>query len=202
MKKLLTIPILLGICCGGGGQEQSMTEESEIPQMAKSVLMVIAPKNFRDEEFQEPYDLFSSSGIEVTVASTDTNPAQGMLGVVVKPDITLEQVDPHDYDALIVVGGSGCMDLWDNTTLHAIVQTFNSSKKTIAAICLAPVVLGRAGILRDIKATVYPTAKDELGVCGAHLADSDVVVSGNIITCSGPQAAKDFATAILKAVSQ
>jgi protease I len=202
MKRIMVLVMLLSLCCGGGGQEQLMTEESEIPQKVKSVLIVIAPKNFRDEEFKEPYDLFTNSGIAVTVASTDTNPAQGMLGMVVEPDITLEQVDPSDYDALIVIGGSGCMDLWDNTTLHTIVQTFNGSEKTIAAICLAPVVLGRAGILKDVEATVYPTARDELGVCGAHYTESDVEVSGNIITCSGPQAAKDFAAAILRAVSQ
>jgi protease I len=202
MKIILVSVMLLYLSCGGGGQEQPMNEESENYQMAKSVLMVIAPKNFRDEEFKEPYDLFTSTGIEVTVASTDTHPAHGMLGMVVKPDVVLEQADPHEYDALIIIGGSGCTDLWDNTTLHTIVQTFNSSKKTIAAICLAPVVLGRAGILKDLKATVYPTAKDEIGVCGAHYTESDVEVDGNIITCSGPEAAKDFATAILKAVSQ
>jgi protease I len=202
MKNLLTIAVLLGLCCGGGGQEQPVKEETEIPQTTKSVLMVIAPKNFRDEEFKEPYNLFTSSGVEVTVASTDTHPAHGMLGMVVKPDITLEQVDPDEYDALVVVGGSGCMDLWDNTTLHTIVQAFNTNGKTIAAICLAPVVLGRAGILKDKEAAVYPTAKGELGECGAHYADSDIEVSGNIITCSGPQAAMDFATTILRAVSQ
>jgi protease I len=202
MKIIFLFVMLLCLFCGGGGKDQSMNEESEIPQMAQSVLMIIAPKNFRDEEFKEPYDLFTSTGIEVTVASTDTHPAQGMLGMVVKPDITLERVNPHEYDALIIVGGSGCTDLWDDTTLHTIVQTFNRSKKTIAAICLAPVVLGKAGILKDITATVYPTAKDELGACGAHYIDSDVEVDGNIITCSGPQAAKDFATAILRAVSQ
>jgi protease I len=175
MKIIFLCVMLLYLCCGGGNQEQVMTEENEIP---------------------------TSAGIEVTVASTDTHPAQGMLGMVVTPDITLEQVEPSEYDALVIVGGSGCMDLWDNTALHTIIQTFDSSKKTIAAICIAPVVLGRAGILTDRDAAVYPTAKDELGVCGAHYTESDVVVSGHIITCSGPQSAKDFATAILKSVSQ
>jgi len=164
--------------------------------------MVIAPKDFRDEEFKEPYDLFTNSGIKVIVASTDTVPAKGMLGMTVTPDILLDQVIPDSFDALVIVGGTGCKILWDNTTLHKIVQNFNDTKKTIAAICIAPVVLARAGILKDIKATVYPTAKDNIEKYDADYTDADVEVSGNIITGSNPKASKDFATTILNILKQ
>ncbi len=196
MKSFLFLVLLLSVACGG-------SQQSEIPQkVARSVLIVIAPKDFRDEEFKEPYDLFTKSGIKVTVASTDTIEARGMLGMVVKPDITLEQVQPDSFDALVVVGGTGCELLWDNAKLHQIVQKFHGAKKTIAAICIAPVVLGRAGVLQHVNVTAYPTVKDDIGKCGAQYTGHDVEVSGNIITCSGPQAAKDFATTILTTVSK
>ena len=166
------------------------------------MLIVIAHEDFRDEEFKEPYDLFMKSGIEVVVASTDTAPAKGMLGMTVKPDITLEQVNTDDFDGLVVVGGSGCEQLWDNEMLHNIVRRFNTDNKMIAAICLAPVILGRAGVLEGKVVTAYPTARDEVGKCCAQCTDADIEVSGNVITCSGPKAAADFATAILSVVKQ
>ncbi len=204
MKRTFGAAILLMLCCGGGGQEQAqpVVPESKQPQIAKAVLMVIAPKDFRDEEFKGPYDLFTNSGVHVTVASTDTTPAKGMLGMVVTPDITLGQADPDSFDALVVVGGTGCKILWDNANLHEIVQNFNAAGKTIAAICIAPVVLARAGVLKDKKATVYPSVKDDIEKCGATYTASDVEVCDNIVTSSGPKAAKDFADTILNALSE
>jgi len=202
MKRILVLAILLTICCGGGEGQTQVVSPEKPTQIDKSVLMVIAPKDFRDEEFKEPYDLFTNSGIKVIVASTDTVPAKGMLGMTVTPDILLDQVIPDSFDALVIVGGTGCKILWDNTTLHKIVQNFNDTKKTIAAICIAPVVLARAGILKDIKATVYPTAKDNIEKYDADYTDADVEVSGNIITGSNPKASKDFATTILNTLKQ
>lgn len=202
MKKIFTLAILLTICCGGGEEQTQVVSPEKPIQIDKSVLMVIAPKDFRDEEFKEPYDLFTNSGIKVIVASIDTVPAKGMLGMTVKPDILIDQVKPDSFDALIIIGGTGCQVLWDNTTLHKIVQNFNDTKKTIAAICIAPVVLARAGILKNIKATVYPTSKKDIEKCGASYTGSDVEISGNIITGSNPKASTDFATTILNALKQ
>jgi protease I len=204
MKKIFVLAILFCLFCGGKGEEQAkpVTPEKEIPQISKSVLMIIAPKDFRDEEFKEPYDLFTKSGIKVTIASTDTSPAKGMLGMVVKPEIKLQRVNPDNFDAVVIVGGSGCQDLWNNTKLHEIVNAFNNSKKTIAAICIAPVVLARAGILEEKEATVYPSVKDELTKYGANYSENDVEICDNIITGSGPKVAADFAQAILNTLSQ
>jgi len=207
MKEVATLIILIFLWCGGGKQEKTQQPipppKEEMPTIVtKSVLMVIAPKDFRDEEFKEPYDLLTKSGIKVTIASTDTTPAKGTLGMIVKPQITLEQVVPDSFDAIIIIGGIGCQVLLNNTILHRLVQGFNNTKKTVAAICIAPIVFARAGILKDIKATVYPTSKNELTKYGAQYTGADVEVSGNIITCSGPHAAKDFATKIFKTLSK
>lgn len=204
MKKFYVSIILLCLSCGGGGPEQTQAVPPDVKTVTaeKSILMVIAPKDFRDEEFKEPYDLFTQSGMRVVVASTDTVPVQGTRGMVVTPHITLEQVNPDSFDALVIVGGPGCEMLWDNTTLHTIVQGFDDSKKTIGAICIAPVVLARAGVLKGKNATVYPSVMQDICDCGAQYEKKDVVVYDNIITSSGPQSATDFATTIVNRLSQ
>lgn len=199
MKKLMVFAVFLCLSCGGGDQEK--TEQEEIPQIAKSVLMVIAHQDFRDDEYKASHDLFEKAGITVTVASTDTTPARGSLSMTVTPDMTFEEVVPEDYDAIVVIGGTGCEMLWDNKVLHGIIREFHNESKTVAAICLAPVILGRAGILKDINATVYPTAQDDIGKCGGVYTGADVEVCENIITCSGPQVAKDFAQTVLNTLA-
>jgi len=192
------------IFCGGGKEQKITIQKSEekVVPATKSVLIIIAPKDFRDEEFKEPYDLLTTSGIKVIIASTDTLPAKGMLGTVVKPQILLSQVIPDSFNALVIVGGTGCKVLWDDTMLHTIVQNFEQNHKTIAAICIAPVVLARAGVLKNKKATVYPGVAGEIKPHCAEYTAMDVEISGNTITGSGPQAAKDFAKAILEVLSK
>ncbi len=205
MKRLLMCGALLLVFCGSKSQTASVTKEPE-PVSAntpkKSVLIVIAHKDFRDEEFKEPYELLKNSGMNVVIASTDTTTAKGMLGMSVKPEILIGSADPQDFDALVVVGGTGCRSLWDNETLHGIIRQFDGDKKIIAAICIAPVILARAGILKEEKATVYPSVADEIKPLCADYTGTDVERSNNIITASGPAAAKDFARTILEALSQ
>ncbi len=202
--KILIFPFLFLMFCGGGKEQKVAIQKSgsNVVSSAKPVLIVIAPQDFRDEEFKEPYELLTNSGIKVVIASTDTLPAKGMLGTVIKPELVLNQVHPDSFKALIIVGGTGCKILWDDTLLHKIVQHFEQEQKTIAAICIAPVVLARAGVLKNKKATVYPGVSDEIKPHCAEYTGKDVEISGNIITGAGPQAAKDFAKAILEAISK
>jgi len=76
----------------------------------KKVLMIIASHNFRDEEFLKPKGIFESRGLVVTVASTTSNMATGMLGAKVKPDILLKDVNVAMYDVVVFVGGSGATE--------------------------------------------------------------------------------------------
>jgi protease I len=196
--------VLLVLGCGGGGDKASETapQSEDIETLAETVLIVVPPIDFQDEEFKIPHDLFKRSGLKVVVASTDTTPAKGRLGMVVKPDMMLEQVNTDDFDGLVVVGGAGCVQLWDDETLHAIVQRFNADSKPIAASCLAPVVLARAEILKDKMVTAHPSVRDDIGKSCAGCTDSHVEVSGNVITCSRTEATSDFAEAILDMLGQ
>jgi protease I len=163
--------------------------------MGKKVLMIIAQSNFRDEEFQEPKAILEKKGFEVVVASTTSGTAKGMFGMQVNPDTTVEEIKSEDYEAAVVVGGSGSQKhLWNNAQVHQIVQALNQRGNLVAAICISPVVLARAGLLRERKATVFRTATtlSELKKGGAEISDAPVVADGEIITGRGPEAAKEF----------
>ena len=79
----------------------------------KSVCLVIAPRDFRDEELIETRKELESAGAKVTLVSTHTKPVKGMLGAVARPDGLITQVDPARYDAVVFIGGSGTTALFD-----------------------------------------------------------------------------------------
>ena len=157
--------------------------------------MIIAPRDFRDEEFQEPKAVLEREGVKVVVASTVAGTARGMFGMQVTPDTTVDEVNPADFDAVVVVGGSGSQTyLWNNLKVQKIVQALHQRGRLVAAICISPVVLAKAGLLKGRKATVFRTATtiNELKKAGALISDAPVVVDGKIITGRGPEAAREF----------
>ena len=163
--------------------------------MEKKALMIIAPRDFRDEEFQEPKAVLEREGVKVVVASTVAGIARGMFGMQVTPDTTVDEVNPADFDAVVVVGGSGSQTyLWNNLKVQKIVQALHQRGRLVAAICISPVVLAKAGLLKGRKATVFRTGTtiNELKKGGALISDAPVVVDGKIITGRGPEAAREF----------
>jgi len=171
----------------------------------KKILMIIAPRDFRDEEFQEPKAILEREGFKVVVASTVAETAKGMFGMKVTPDTTVDNVNPAEFDAVVVVGGSGSPTyLWNNAQIQRIVQTLHQKGGLVSAICLSPVVLAKAGLLRGKKATVFRTADsvNELKKGGALISDAPVVVDGEIITGSGPEAAREFGRKIVEGLSK
>ncbi len=165
--------------------------------------MVIAPRDFRDEELLEPKAIFEAEGTIVEVASTTGDLARGMLGAEVKPDLPLTAVDPHRYAAIALVGGTGAREhLWDNHTLHALLRIARDDGTPLGAICLSPAVLARAGLLHGVRATVYgePRAKHELERGGALYVEEHVVTDQGIVTAAGPADARAFAESLLHLV--
>ncbi len=161
---------------------------------------MIAPERFRDEELLEPKRALERSGIGVTVASTRSGMATGMLGASVPIDCTVQQASAEDHDALAIAGGAGSpAHLWDSAPLRSLVLAFHRADKPVAAMCLSGAVLARAGVLHGRRATVSPTRRAilELRRAGAAYAAEPVVVDGKIITASGPEAAAAFGAAII-----
>jgi len=165
----------------------------------KRVLMVVAPEGYKEDELSVPSGIFKELGAEVVVASTRTGTgiARGMSGGEVAVNLSIGDVNLSEYDSIVIVGGVGSMRyLWDDSDLRDMVRAAYDSHKTVAAICLSPVVLARAGILRDKECTAFITAKEELIKNGGKYQDKGVVVSGNIVTAKGPEYATEFAIAV------
>ena len=167
--------------------------------MAKKVLMVIAPNDFRDEEFFYTKEILEQAGIDVTVVNSTGQPSKSMFGKIVTPDNNFYNIGTEEYDAIVFVGGQGTTAYFDNMQAHSSAREFNESGKIVAAICIAPVILARAGILSGKKATVFPSGRNDINAVGTYTG-SNVEEDDNIITACGPQAAVDFGKAIVEAL--
>ncbi len=168
--------------------------------MAKTVVMIIAQGNFRDEELLQPKQVLERNGVEVKVASTTLSEVKGMLGAKVKPDILVRDINVRDFDAIVFVGGIGASQYWDDPIAHKLAREAFNSNRIVAAICIAPVTLARAGILKGKKATVWSSEVEKLRKKGAIITGKNVERDGNIITASGPFAAGEFGEDILNAL--
>jgi len=156
------------------------------------VLMIIAPRNFRDEELFYTKEELESSGNSVTIASTTTDKATGMLGRAAKPDITINDINIDDYDAVVFVGGVGSSIYFNNQKAHEIARDAYDKGKVIGAICIAPSTLANAGLLKGKKVTSYPSEERNLRSKGAVYTGNSVEKDGNIITADGPSSARNF----------
>jgi len=165
--------------------------------MAK-VLLIIAPKNFRDEELFQPKEVLEGAGHSCTIASTTTNECTGMLGATVKPDVNVAGVDANDYDAIVMIGGSGSLELVGNKAVLDLFRDAKEKGKIIGAICAGPLVPANAGVLRGVAATMFPNPEyiKKLKSLGVDYVEKDVVVDGRIVTACGPKAAKEFGKAL------
>ena len=164
----------------------------------KKILMIIAPEDFRDEEFLEPKEVFESSGAVVTVASKDTDSARGSYGAMVSVDTDILDVDVDNYDAVVFVGGRGSSVYFEDEVALKLAREAYDGGKIVAAICIAPSILANADILEGSVATSFPSEESNLVEHGAEYTGKDVEVDGRIITGSGPHAATEFGQKIME----
>lgn len=135
------------------------------------------------------------------MASAKLGKAVGLLGAIVTAEIGLDQVKVDDYDAVVFVGGGGSSVYFDDKKALSIAsEAFKKGKKT-CAICIAPVILANAGVLKSKKATVWDGEYvEKIESKGAKYTGKSVEVDGNVITAKGPTAAREFGRAIAKSL--
>lgn len=166
------------------------------------IVMIIAPDGFRDEELLVPKQIFEENGYEVVVASRELKECYGMLGAVVMPDITINDINPDDYVAIVMVGGVGATTYFDDPVVQELLNKFYEKDKVVSAICLAPVTLAKAGLLQGKKATVWKSEGNTLKKEGAIYTGEPVTQDGRIVTGAGPFAAEEFARYVLKELKE
>jgi protease I len=173
----------------------------------KKLLYVIAPEKFRDEEYTVPFQKFQDKGFQVTITSTKMGTCRGMFGTSVTVENQLEKQKAEDYDGIVIAGGQGTPLLRASEALVKLVQEFANKDKLVAAICWAPTILAKAGVLKGREATVWQgddieeyagkKTSEVLESYGAKYTGNDVTVSDNYITGNGPAASSKFGEAII-----
>lgn len=163
----------------------------------KKVYLFLAD-GFETVEALAPVDVMRRAGLQViTVSIMGRKSVLSAQDVLVNADILFEECNFDDADALVLPGGSvGTENMSACEALRNEINRANNNNKILAAICAAPMVFGRMGILNGRKATCYPGCETDL--LGAEYTATTVQIDKNIITACGPGASFDFGFAIVE----
>ena len=162
----------------------------------KSVLLIIPAQNFNEEEYLIITNALERAGIRIFIASDSNFLCYGSNGLKVKNDVQLYNIHESNFGGMILIGGSGMRNYWNNKVIHLAAQKFAKNKKTIGAICSAPIILAKAGILSGC-ATCHSDDKLKLESEGIEFKDFPVVTQKNIVTAQNPASAPEFVKAFL-----
>lgn len=162
-----------------------------------STVYVFFADGFEEIEALASVDVLRRAGLNVQMVSvTSGEIVTGAHGVPVLCDKNIENCDFFDASLMVLPGGmSGASTLAECEDLHRALLGMVEAGKPVAAICAAPMVLGKLGLLKGKKATCYPGFEQYLegAVCTGALVEQD----GNVITGKGPGAAIPFALALV-----
>lgn len=166
----------------------------------KRLAYIIAYKNFRDEEYFIPKEILEGLGFGVDTYSSKGGVAIGSEGAQVETE-SLESIRVNSYEGIVLAGGEGALKYLDSEAVYSLLNEFDQKGKIVSAICISPVILAKAGLLKDKKATVWSSNMNKSAIktfksLGVDYVDSPVVLDGRIITANGPEAAKEFGVKI------
>ncbi len=150
---------------------------------------------FEEIEAITSIDLLRRAGIEVTTAGIAKRSATGSHQLTVETDTLFDPARARDADMILLPGGPGTKNLAAVPGLDALLKEFAAAGKPLAAICAAPSILAKAGLLEGKRAVCFPTV--ESAMTGARLSHDPVAVDGNIITSRGAGTAVPFALAVI-----
>ncbi|MEW6003395.1 MAG: type 1 glutamine amidotransferase domain-containing protein [Nitrospirota bacterium] len=148
--------------------------------------LMISADNFEDLELFVPYYRLKEDGIQVDIASIKKGKIKGKHGYEVDVDKTLKEVNPDDYDILILPGGKAPETIRKEKRAQEIAKHFFEKNKPVAAICHGPQTLISAGLLKGRHATCYKSVAPEMKEAGAIYEDKEVIVDGNLVTSRQP----------------
>jgi 4-methyl-5(b-hydroxyethyl)-thiazole monophosphate biosynthesis len=177
--------------------------------MHKKVLLFL-PQGFEEYEASVFTDvmgwtrIYGKEPVALTTAGLRSE-IKCTWNLIVKPELEFNRINFDDYDALAIPGGfekAGFYeDAYDERFLN-LIRKFNASGKIIAAVCVAAMPLGKAGVLQGRKATTYDILdglrQRQLADFGALIQKERIVIDDNVITSTGPATALDVAFQLLE----
>jgi len=156
-------------------------------------ILFLMADGFEETEFVTPFDYLQRAGFQVAMASiSDSYQLTGAHGLPITVDVLLKDVNLDDFDGICLPGGGlGVKNLAASADVEKVVCEFDQKGKYIFAICAAPLVLSKAGILVNRTVTCFPGCEGDLN-CKQFLEDR-VVVDGKLVTSRGAGTAEEFA---------
>lgn len=148
--------------------------------------LIISADHFEDSELLVPLYRFREEGIETDIASVKKGKLKGKHGYEIEVTKTLKEVDPDDYDILILPGGRAPETVRKDRDALMISRHFFQKGKPVSAICHGAQTLISADLVRDRHATCYKSVAKEMREAGGLYEDREVVVDGNLITSRQP----------------
>jgi protease I len=181
------------------------SKEKDMPLIPDSRILIVATDGFEEWELFGPREILQKRGAEVVLASLKRDPIQATIhddpGKTIRPDLTIDEVNADDFDALILPGG---VRNPDTLRLHgnviALISRFAEQGKPIGAICHGPWLLVEADLLRGRTATSWPSIRTDLRNAGAKVVDEPAVTDANIVTSRKPDDVEAFTGALIDLV--
>ena len=161
----------------------------------KSVLIPLID-GFEEIEAVTAIDILRRAGLNVTTAGVGKRSATGSHQITVSTDALLDEISSGTYDLILLPGGPGTKALGEVTALQGMLKRQAHGGLPIAAICAAPTILAKLGILEGKRATCFPAVESQMA--GAQLSHYPVVVDDRIITSRGAGTAVPFALAVVE----
>jgi protease I len=173
-----------------------------MPSIPNSRVLIVATDGFEEWELFGPREILQDRDAEVVLASLKRDPIQATVhddpGKTIRPDLTIEEVNPDDFDGLILPGGVRNPDtLRTHPNVIELIRTFDRQGKPIGAICHGPWLLVEADLLRGRTATSWPSIRTDLRNAGADIVDRPAVTDGNIVTSRNPDDVEAFTGALI-----
>ncbi len=176
-----------------------MQELLRQPRFLKGLVMIIVllAEGFEEIEALTPVDMLRRGNFDVKTVGIAGKTVVGSHGINVVADATIDEINLNDVDMAIFPGGMpGSLNLDAYEITDKIIDSVLSRGGRIAAICAAPLIFGRRGLLNGKKATCFPGFEKEL--TGAEIIDADVVTDGQITTGRGMEYSLPFAKELVR----
>jgi protease I len=176
-----------------------------MPAIADAHILIMATNRFEESELFGPREILLANGAGVTLASPTREEIMATVhdepGRRITPDLRIDEVDPGEFDALLLPGGVGNPDqLRMNGQAVSLIRRFAEAGKPVAAICHGPWLLIEADLLRGKRATAWKSIHTDLRNAGATVVDEPAVTDGNIITSRKPEDVPAFTEALIAAI--
>jgi protease I len=179
----------------------------QMPAIDHARVLIVATDGFEESELLGPREILMARGARVELASPSLAPIQATVhddpGKTIRPELLVADAQAEAFDALLLPGGVRNPDvLRTDKDAIALIKAFAEAGKPVAAICHGPWLLVEADVLRERRATSWPSIRTDLRNAGAEVVDEPAVTDGNIVTSRGPGDVPAFTDALIALIER